>query len=155
MSTTKFKQRLANIQSAAHQVYKVCVDSQFNGTELIAERGSRLSAIEEAAAASPLFEGLGVHAGGVATAWGTALHAYAEQYGRMPCDDVLASAASALRNITSDLAVPGGNNKLLESVKESIETTQGLEFRARQAGLILPVMLACATADAVTYIPAG
>lgn len=151
----KFQKRLGLIAEDSSHIRNVCVNSQFDDNGLIADHGARLASIEAAAAESPMFEGLGEHAGGVATAWGTAIHQYVENYGHMPSDEMLASAASSLRNITSELTAPGSNNKLLESVKASISTTEGQEFRARQAGLILPVLLMAATSDAATFIPAG
>lgn len=154
MSKENFQKRLAQIATDSSHIRNVCVQSQFHDGRLIADKNERLASIEEAAAQSPLFEGLGEHAGGVATAWGTAIHEYVEAHGHMPSDEMLASAASSLRNIT-ELSGPAGNNKLLESVKKSIETTEGQEFRARQAGLILPVLLMASTSDAATFIPAG
>lgn len=148
-----YQNRLKQIAADSGHIRSVCVQSQFDSNGLIADEGARLAAIEAAAAVSPLFEALGDHAGGVATSWGTALHEYVETYGCMPSDDMLASAASSLRNITAGLV--NGNSKMLESVKASIETTEGQEFRARQAGLILPVLLMAATSDAATFIPAG
>lgn len=155
MSKEQFQKRLGQIAADSSHILGVCVQSQFNDGSLIADEGSRLASIEAAAAESPMFESLGEHAGGVATAWGTAIHQYADTYGHMPSDEMLASAATSLRNITSDLGQGSGNSKLLESVKASIETTEGQEFRARQAGLILPVLLMAATSDAATFIPAG
>lgn len=155
MSKELFQKRLEQIATDSGHIRNVCVQSQFAGGGLIADEGERLASIEAAAVESPLFEALGEHAGGVATAWGTAIHEYADRFGRMPSDEMLASAATSLRNITSDLRAGAGNSKLLESVQSSIDSTEGQEFRARQAGLILPVMLMAATSDAATFIPAG
>lgn len=155
MSKELFQKRLEQIATDSGHIRNVCVQSQFAGGGLITDESERLAAIEAAAAESPMFEALGEHAGGVATAWGTAIHEYADRFGRMPSDEMLASAATSLRNITSGLRAGAGNSKMLESVQSSIETTEGQEFRARQAGLILPVMLMAATSDAATFIPAG
>lgn len=150
----EFKSRLVQIAQDSQHIRAVCVQSQFDNGALIGDTNARLAAIEAAAADSPLFEALGDAAGGVATAWGTAIHEYVDMYGVMPSDDMLASAASSLRNITSNLG-ESRDNAMLESVKASIETTEGQEFRAKQAGLILPVLLMAATSDAATFIPAG
>lgn len=154
MSKEKYQERLDQINQDSSHIRNVCVQSQFADGALIADEAARLAAIEKAAADSPMFEGLGEHAGGVATAWGTAIHQYADTYGHLPSDELLASAASSLRNITVGLSAPG-KVKMLESVKASIDSTEGQEFRARQAGLILPVLLMAATSDAATFIPAG
>lgn len=150
----EFKQRLVQTAQDSQHIRAVCVQSQFNNGALIDDTNARLAAIEAAAADSPLFEALGDAAGGVATAWGTAIHEYVDTYGVMPSDDMLASAAHSLRNITASLG-ESRDNAMLESVKASIETTEGQEFRAKQAGLILPVLLMAATSDAATFIPAG
>ncbi|MFH4347145.1 hypothetical protein WAJ13_22065, partial [Acinetobacter baumannii] len=44
---------------------------------------------------------------------------------------------------------------MLESIGQSLSTSEGVEIRAKMVGLVLPVLLETATLDAVTMIPAG
>lgn len=145
--------RMSVISALSKQVRAACLESQFGQGGFIADDSQRLAAIDAAARTSPLFESLGDQAGGVASAWGSALKEYYESFGRLPSEELLASAAQALRNITFADS-EGGSTAMLESVKASLSTSEGIEIRAKQAGLILPVLLMAATSDAVTYIPA-
>lgn len=152
MSKSKeYQARIEQQHADASAIRLVCVNSQ---TQLgsAADLETRMTAIAAAATASPMFESLGEHAGGVACAWASAIQEYAETYGAMPSDALLSSAAQSLRNITMFESV-GAETPMLESVQKSLTTSQGVEIRARQAGLILPVLLAAATSDAVTHIP--
>lgn len=145
--------RVAAITHDAEQVRSVCVDAMFDQSGFIQDDAARMGAIAATAATHPMFDSLGDHAGGVAVAWGSAIKEFYDCYGILPSDEVLASAAQTLRNITTGLA-ENGSVKMLESIGTSLSTSDGVEIRAKQAGLILPVMLMAATSDAVTYIPA-
>lgn len=159
MSANKQKHaaRVAAITQSAESVRNVCVDAMWNDGAFIHDDSARMNAVATAAQAHPMFESLGDHAGGVAVAWGTAIKEFFDCYGSLPSDEILASAAQSLKNITVGLvgaSSAGGNVPMLESIGTSLATSEGVEIRARQAGLILPVMLMAATSDAVTYIPA-
>lgn len=145
--------RMAAINTDSELVRNICVDAMFDQSGFIKDDAARFSAVAASAATHPLFESLGEHAGAVAVAWGSAIQEFYDCYGSLPSDEVLASAAQTLRNITTGLT-DNGSVKMLESIGTSLSTSDGVEIRAKQAGLILPVMLMAATSDAVTYIPA-
>lgn len=159
MSANKQKHaaRVAAITQSAEAVRNVCVDAMWNDGAFIQDDGARMNAVAAAAKSNHMFEALGDHAGGVAIAWGTAIKEFYDCYGTLPSDEILASAAQSLQNITVGLNAgtsAGGQVAMLESIGTSLATSEGVEIRAKQAGLILPVMLMAATSDAVTYIPA-
>lgn len=147
------KARAALIENLSSAVTKVCITSQLADGKLIDDSNARMNAIAEAAAQSPMFDALGDRSAMVATAWASAINGYFDSYDRMPSKEILASAAQALSNITVD--IEGAKEvAMLDSVRTSLSTTEGIEIRAKQAALILPTLLMCATSDAVTYIPA-
>lgn len=148
-TTANYYKRLSDNAQSRKAVYAVCVDSQNPDAE--GGVAANLAAIADAAQMSPLFESLGAHAGGVACAWASAIEEYCNTYGAMPSDVVFGSAVKSLQNITMFDGASG--NAFLDSVQASVATTDGIEFRAKQAGMILPVMLGQATMDAVTWIP--
>lgn len=155
MSKNKqLSERLQTINSLSAQVIRACVDPQFANGSYISDDSQRLASLAAAAASSPIFESFGDQAPAIASAWGSALREYAEIHDCLPSNELLASAAQALSNISFAGEGQGGNIAMLESVKASLNTTEGIEIRAKQAGLILPVLLMAATSDAVTYIPA-
>lgn len=145
--------RAALIENLSGAVAQVCIAPQLQNGALIQDANTRLSAIAAAAAGQPMFDALGDQAGMVATAWATAINCYFDAYDAMPPKELLASAAQSLANITVDVDGAKGV-KMLDSVRASLSTTEGIEIRAKQAALILPTLLMCATSDAVTYIPA-
>lgn len=92
---------------------------------------------------------------GGATIQGTAanaLRSYMAQHGgRLPADDLLASAHQATENLilaTNEGKKIGG--MLLES---TLDTTDGILMRDRMVALILPVMLQSITSQIVSFIP--
>lgn len=152
MSMKNVEARTALIENLSGAVHKVCIQSQLQDGQLIPDAGIRLSAIAEAAKDS-MFDALGDQAAMVATAWASSINCYFDAYGTLPSKELLASAAQALANITVDLESTKGV-KMLDAVGQSLNTSEGVEIRAKQAALILPTLLMCATSDAVTYIPA-
>lgn len=154
MSTMQaVESRAALIENLSAAVAQVCIHPQLANGQMISDSGARLNAIAEAASLSPMFDALGDLAPMVATAWATSINCYFDSYGTMPNKAMLASAAQALANITVDMEKSKGV-KMLDAVGQSLSTTEGVEIRAKQAALILPTLLMCATSDAVTYIPA-
>ncbi|MDH0348178.1 hypothetical protein [Aeromonas dhakensis] len=145
--------RAAQIENLSGAVAQVCIHPQLADGQLISDTDTRLSAIAEAAKKSPMFDSLGSMAPMVATAWATSINCYFDSYNTMPSKALLASAAQSLANITVDIEGAKGV-KMLDSVRNSLNTSEGVEIRAKQAALILPTLLMCATSDAVTYIPA-
>lgn len=153
MSMQAVEARAALIENLSGAVAQVCIHPQLAGGQLIADAETRLNAIADAASKSDMFDSLGDQAPMVATAWATAINCYFDAYDTMPPKEMLASAAQSLVNITAGIGNTQGV-KMLDAVGQSLNTSEGVEIRAKQAALILPTLLMCATSDAVTYIPA-
>ena len=108
----------------------------------------------EAATKSSIFEGLGKSAPMIQATWSNALRQYCLHRGRLPSDDMLASAYQALENAI--FATAGkGQQKVGGMVLEAanISTTEGILMRDRMVALILPVMLLSVTGNIISYIP--
>ena len=162
MSTQNYQARLNQIAENSHALRAVCIDTQFKGDAPIDDYKARMVAIGSAAESSPLFEGLGDGAQGVAQAWGSAISMYEQTYGEMPRDEVLASAATTLGRLSQVTAGSGEHNSagrtgaFFESLMPgTLSNADSVSRRSRMAGLILPVMLQSTTGDAATYIPGG
>jgi len=154
MSKEKALQRQAAISSLASAVKSVCVNGAVDGGGLIANPQARVdSMIAAAGEHTPLLlESVGQeNAGNVFSAWQTSIQGYANQYGHMPSDEVL---ASALHTAQQGIESTGGSGLMFESVQGSLATSEGTPIRPRSIGLILPTLLSAATTDMVTHIPA-
>lgn len=81
-----------------------------------------------------------------------ALQGYEKLHGRLPDDDLLASAHKAIENA---ILFSEGNKAKLGGIFESAEmsTTDGILLRDRLVSLVLPVLLRSITANMVTWIP--
>lgn len=154
MSKEKALQRQARISSLASAVKKVCIEGAVNREGLIADPTVRVNSMIEAASehAPLLLEAIGEDgAKSVLSAWQSSVQGFANTYGHMPSDEVLASAMhTAQQSISGD----AGSNLMLESVQGSLATSEGTPIRPRSIGLILPTLLSAATTDMVTHIPA-
>lgn len=87
----------------------------------------------------------------IAATHARSLQGYERKYGRLPSDDLLASAHKAIENailLTAGKEAVGG---VFESANMS--TTEGVQMRDRLISLVLPVLLQSVTANMVTYIP--
>jgi len=151
----RYKERLMLItENAAHMkgaLLAPVIDENTGG--FISDARARCERLESATKGS-IFEGLGK---GAATAQATAsnaLRAYCVQHGRMPSDELLASAYQAMENViglsTRDSRINFGG-MVLEAANFS--TTEGIIMRDRMIALILPVMLASVTGNIVSYVP--
>lgn len=152
MSNEKALQRQARVSSLASAVKNVCITGAVNGNGLIADPKERMqSMINAASDHTPLLlEAVGDDAGNVFSAWQTSIQGFANTYGHMPSDEVLASALHTAQLDT----VGNGSGLMFESVQGSLATSEGTPIRPRSIGLILPTLLSAATTDMVTHIPA-
>ena len=118
----------------------------------IGESATRNERIDSAVGGT-IFEAAGKQAGAIAATASNALRAYCESRGRMPADDLLASAHQAIQNVLESTQ-PGTGNKLggiFEAA--SLETTDGIIMRDRMIALVLPVMLQQISSNMVSFIP--
>ena len=112
------------------------------------------NAMLEATTPNSIFEALGKGASTIQATWSNALRHYCTTRGRMPSDELLASAHQALENA---IFASAGNGRqeiggmVLEAA--NISTTEGILMRDRMVALILPVMLQSVTGNIVSYIP--
>ena len=155
MSKEKALQRQARISSLASAVKNVCVNGAIDSEGLISNQKARMNSMTAAAGehAPLLLEAIGEeNAGGVFSAWQTSIQGFANTYGHMPSDEVLASAMHTAQQISAGEG--SGSNLMFESVQGSLATSEGTPIRPRSIGLILPTLLSAATTDMVTHIPA-
>ncbi|WP_413113435.1 hypothetical protein [Thaumasiovibrio sp. DFM-14] len=150
--------RTHDINTRAAAMRAVCIDSQFDATtdEYISNAQERMSSISSAAHDDSMFEAMGDHTGMVASMCASAVAEYRRTFGEMPRDEQLASAHKTMESMVTleDASGTGSQGQMmLESIKQGLSRTDGVELRAKMVGLILPTMLNTATSDAVTYIP--
>lgn len=163
MSDTKkrFNERVEDISLRAQAMRNLCVDSQFDPAtgNFISDEAERAAAIDAIAAQDPMFESLDPsHRAQICTGMASAVAEYEKMHGELPRDEVFATAHKAMENM---LMLEGKDRNgseaamMMESIGQSLSTSEGVELRAKMVGLILPTMLATATGDAVTHIPAA
>lgn len=108
----------------------------------------------EAAVGGTIFEGCGTAAPMIAATSSNALRVFANQRGRLPADDLLASAYNAIENIvafTSGAAKPAG--LVFESASLNTNDSAQAMMRDRMIALILPAMLQAVTSNIIGFIP--
>ena len=112
------------------------------------------NAMLEATTPNSIFEALGKGASTIQATWSNALRHYCTIRGRMPSDELLASAHQALENAIL-ASVGHGRQEVGGMVLEAanMSTTDGILMRDRMVALILPVMLQSVTGNIVSYIP--
>lgn len=157
MSNKNYQERVSKISSIAGMVTTAMADSQFGEGGLIKDPKQRAQAITDAAKDSPLFEGVedtGMIAE-VATAWGSAINNYANTFGHMPREDLLASCGESLMALTT--GDKDSSKMMFESLGGSgnFNSSDGVIIRAKTAALILPVALAAVTNDAAGFVQGG
>lgn len=159
MSLKKYFDRISEVSNVANSIKSACVNSQLNDGVLISNQSEWANSIADAAQEQPLFEALGSKAAStyVATAWGSAISDYCDRNGEMPRDEILASCGETLASMVGLGHDDGVNRMMMESLggKASLETSEGVEIRAKTGALILPVALAAATNDAATFCAGG
>lgn len=103
------------------------------------------------AVSNSVYESTGESAPMILGAHSRALQAFCQRYGRLPNDEILASAHQAIENAM----IVGKTGNGLPGVFESADmsTTEGVMMRDRMVSLILPVLLQSVTAQMTTLIP--
>lgn len=145
-----YKQRVTDIVSRAHMMRAALLDPILDDSgKFLADgnaRGERL----KGAVANTVYESAGEDAPMILGAHSRALQAFCQRYGRLPNDEILASAHKAIEN-----ALQIGKGKGLPGIFESADmsTTEGLMMRDRMVSLVLPVLLQSVTAQMTTLIP--
>lgn len=161
MATERFNERVKDIAIRASKMRSLCIDSQYDAMgNFISDDNQRLASIDAAAAADPMFESVSDnHRIDIVSGMASAVAEYSNEFKCHPRDEVLASAHKAMESlIIHDSAGQSNTNEskmLLESIGVSMSTSDGIDLNAKMVGLILPVLLATTTSDAVTYIPAA
>ncbi len=140
----------------------LCIESQFDsktGEYLGHDDRRRFDAMLEAIGNEPIFANIDQeHAVSIVSGAQSAIRDYEQTHGELPRDEVLASGYQTMSNM---LMLEGANSEgglgqmMMESIGQSLSTSQGVEIRAKMVGLVLPVLLETATTDAVTMMPAG
>lgn len=157
-----FNKRIAAIAGGAQAMRNLCIESQFDpktGEYLGHDDGRRFDAMLEAVGNEPMFANVDQeHAVSIVSGAQSAIRDYEQTHGELPRDEVLASGYQTMSNM---LMLEGANSEgglgqmMMESIGQSLSTSQGVEIRAKMVGLVLPVLLETATTDAVTMMPAG
>lgn len=158
--TKKYFQRIGKISELAGLVKSAMVDSQIGADgRSIADQRELVGSVTQASMGSPLFEGIDNPevVKSISTAWGSAIRAHCDTFGEMPRDELLASAVESMQSVMLASAADNhGSRFLFESLGgEAMETSAGVELRARTSALILPVALSAATNDAATFVNGG
>lgn len=158
---SNFNKRIEAIHLGAQAMRNLCIESQFDSQTgmFLTDDNSRGAAILSAIANEPMFESVSQEtAVSIVSGMQSAVREYEKTYGHLPSDELMASAHATMRNMmTLEGAKRDGSTgaMMLESIGQSLSTSEGVEIRAKMVGLVLPVLLETATLDAVTMIPAG
>lgn len=158
-----FNKRIAAIAGGAQAMRNLCIESQFDSKtgEYLGHDDDRrrFDAMLEAIGNEPIFANIDQeHAVSIVSGAQSAIRDYEQTHGELPRDEVLASGYQTMSNM---LMLEGANSEgglgqmMMESIGQSLSTSQGVEIRAKMVGLVLPVLLETATTDAVTMMPAG
>ncbi|MGL1259901.1 hypothetical protein ACSTK8_24260 [Vibrio parahaemolyticus] len=157
-----FNKRIAAIASGAQSMRNLCIESQFDsvtGEYIGNDDNRRYDAMLEAIGNEPMFASIDQdQAVAIVSGMQSSVRDYEQTHGELPRDEVLASAYSTMGNmLTLDGASSEGGlgQMMMESIGQSLSSSQGVEIRAKMVGLVLPVVLETATTDAVTMMPAG
>ncbi|EPN3958761.1 hypothetical protein [Vibrio sp. Vb1337] len=158
---SNFNKRIEAIHLGAQAMRNLCIESQFDSQTgmFLTDDNSRGAAILSAIANEPMFESVSQEtAVSIVSGMQSAVREYENTYGHLPSDELMASAHATMRNMMMlEGAKRDGSTgaMMLESIGQSLSTSEGVEIRAKMVGLVLPVLLETATLDAVTMIPAG
>ena len=158
---SNFNKRIEAIHLGAQAMRNLYVESQFDSQTgiFLTDDNSRGAAILSAIANEPMFESVSQEtAVSIVSGMQSAVREYENTYGHLPSDELMASAHATMRNMMMlEGAKRDGSTgaMMLESIGQSLSTSEGVEIRAKMVGLVLPVLLETATLDAVTMIPAG
>lgn len=154
-----FEKQLGDIAQRASMMKAAFVDSQFDDNGVFIEDSKeREHRIDNACSYDAIFESLDpATRKTVISAGQAAIRQFEKATGDLPRDDALASVHRTLENmIAGDNGSATGRSKMmLESLGTSMNTSDGIELRAKMIGLVLPTTLAVPTLDAVTLMPAN
>lgn len=153
-NTEGFKKQIENITGRAQQMRSVLLDPVVDDAtgKFITDPKTRAARLRGVANNS-VYESAGENADMIVGAHSRSLRAYCEQYGRMPSDELLASAHNAVENglrIGKKSETPVGLG-VFENADMS--STEGILMRDRMVSLVLPVALQSVTSQMVTLIP--
>lgn len=158
-----FNTRISDIAKKSQAMRNLCIGSQFdaNTGAFLTDDAGRQAAITLAISNDPMFESAGMSLESsfeIVSGMQSAIREYEQIHGELPRDEVLASAYQTMGNM---MMLEGKSESgsigemMLESIGQSLSTSEGVEIRAKMIGLVLPVLLDTATLDAVTMMPAG
>ncbi|MEC6832965.1 hypothetical protein VXS06_14455 [Photobacterium toruni] len=155
-----FNKQVEEIATRAHKMRALCINSQFHPVtrEFIADDAARLASLDAAAQQEPMFESLTTeHRQQIVSGMASAVAEYSNENGKEPSDEILATAHKSMESLlVADKASKGRDAQMMyESVGQSLSTSEGVEVRARMAGIVLPTLLATPTSEAVAYVPAA
>ncbi|CAH0543038.1 hypothetical protein [Vibrio marisflavi] len=156
-----YNQRISKIAELSHKMKQLGVESQFdiNSGALLVGDSDRIAGLNAAIANDPIFESMDLPlAQEIVTGVQSSIREYEKTYGELPRDEVMASAYQTMSNmmILEGASKDGSAHEMmLESIGQSLSTSDGVEIRAKMVGLVLPVLLETATLDCVTMMPAG
>jgi len=146
-----YKQQVTNIVTRAHQMRAAPLDPILDDSgKFISDSKARAERLKGAVSNS-VYESTGESAPMILGAHSRALQAFCQQYGRLPGDELLASAHQAIENAMIVGKAGNGLPGVFESADMS--TTEGIMMRDRMVSLILPVLLQSVTAQMTTLIP--
>ena len=146
-----YKQQVTNIVTRAHQMRSALLDPILDDSgKFISDSKARAERLKGTVSNS-VYESTGESAPMILGAHSRALQAFCQRYGRLPNDEILASAHQAIENAM----IVGKTGNGLPGVFESADmsTTEGVMMRDRMVSLILPVLLQSVTAQMTTLIP--
>lgn len=157
MDTSKYDNLVTTIAERADHMKKALVEPIIDPTtgSFIAESGERNRRLE-AETPHSIFESCGTGAATIQASASNAVRQYANQRGRLPADDLLASAYSAIENVVSLTSGSGRTNvagMVLESATLNTADAAQAMMRNRMIALILPSMLQAVTSNIVGFIP--
>lgn len=149
----QYHERVADITGKAehmkrHLLYPVI--DKYTG-EILQDVKVRNQNLENAVKGS-IFEACGIGAGTLMSTVSHSLVKYCNRMGRLPSDELLASAYQAIENL---LHITNGGDNPTNLVLEAADmgTTQGILMRDRMVALVLPVMLSSISANIASFIP--
>jgi len=152
--TDQYDNQVADVLDKATKLKKAIVEPVIdpqNG-KFILESGKRNERLE-AETQHTIYESCGPNAAFIQATHSNAVRQYCLTRGRMPSDDLLASAYAATENA---IAVSHGNAKgvgIFESAKLDTADSAQAMMRDRMIALILPGMLQSVTGNIVSFIP--
>jgi len=155
MSTEAYQALVTDVTEKAQHMKDALIKPVIDEStgKFILEKAARTDALN-AAVPHTIFEGCGPDAGMVLATASNAVRAFCRQRNRMPGDDLLASAYTAIQNVMGASAHTSRSGLILESAAtmNTQDSNQSL-MRNRMIALVLPTMLQSITSNMIGYIP--